>query len=115
MVISGIFLGTALLECADVAAGCDITADPITGDIPDCEGRVYGMKPSSLLAVMGLITGLMAAFTMPIIGAIIDHTDLRWKVGIVSAIALVAINAFQIFLIQDLWLLMAILQVRRII
>jgi MFS-type transporter involved in bile tolerance (Atg22 family) len=118
VVISGIFLGTALLYLADIAAGClppdeDIVADEtdqLTGT-DECDGRVYGMKPSSLLAVMGTITGLLAALTMPIIGAIIDYTDLRWKFGWYSGLALVVINAVQIALAQSTWLMMAILQV----
>jgi UMF1 family MFS transporter len=110
VVISGIFLGTALLHLADIAAGCDVTKDE-NGDVPDCNGKVLGMKPSSLLAVMGVITGLLAALTMPIIGAVVDHTNLRWTVGVVSAGFLVGINAIQIFLAEPNWLFMAILQV----
>jgi hypothetical protein len=91
---SGIFLGVALLRTAKISVGCEVSCegadcpeDPI--ELADCNEKVFGFKPSSLLAVMGMIVGLLAAITMPVIGAIVDHTSYRWKIGAVSGFLLV--------------------------
>ena len=110
MVISGIFLGVALLRTAKIAAGCVLLGDPDVED-PPCDGKVYGFKPSSLLAVMGTVVGLLAAISMPMIGAVVDHTNLRWKIGAVTAFLLVAINVVQTSISQSTWALVAFLQI----
>ncbi|GMH95027.1 hypothetical protein TrVE_jg5356 [Triparma verrucosa] len=110
MVISGIFLGVALLSAAKTAAGCQLN-DDLCGEDPECTGKVYGFKPSSLLSIMGMVVGLLAACTMPIFGAIVDHTNLRWKIGAISAFLLVAINVVQASISQSTWDLVAFLQI----
>ncbi|GMI13738.1 hypothetical protein TrLO_g2468 [Triparma laevis f. longispina] len=110
MVISGIFLGVALLSAAKQAAGCELN-DDLCGEDPECSGKVYGFKPSSLLSIMGMVVGLLAACTMPIFGAIVDHTNWRWKIGAISACLLVAINVVQSSISQSTWALVAFLQI----
>jgi hypothetical protein len=60
---------------------------------------------------MGMVVGLLAACTMPIFGAIVDHTNLRWKIGAVSAFLLVFINVIQTSISQSTWSLVAFLQI----
>eukprot|EP00520_Triparma_pacifica_P003848 CAMPEP_0118659814 /NCGR_PEP_ID=MMETSP0785-20121206/15320_1 /TAXON_ID=91992 /ORGANISM="Bolidomonas pacifica, Strain CCMP 1866" /LENGTH=480 /DNA_ID=CAMNT_0006552959 /DNA_START=90 /DNA_END=1532 /DNA_ORIENTATION=+ len=116
MVISGIFLGVALLRTAKISVGCDVSCegsdcpDPAP-ELGDCNEKVFGFKPSSLLAVMGMVVGILAAITMPVIGAIVDHTNYRWKIGAISALGLVLINFVQSFLSQSTWALVAFLQI----
>ena len=104
------------MRTAKISVGCDVSCegadcpeDPI--ELADCNEKVFGFKPSSLLAVMGMIVGLLAAITMPVIGAIVDHTSYRWKIGAVSGFLLVLINFFQSFLSQSTWAWVAFLQI----
>lgn len=60
---------------------------------------------------MGMVVGLLAACTMPIFGAIVDHTNWRWKIGAISAFLLVTINVVQSSISQSTWALVAFLQV----
>ena len=39
----------------------------------DCEGKVYGLRPSSIVSVLATVGGLVSAFGMPIAGAIVSH------------------------------------------
>lgn len=106
----------ALLRTAKISVGCEVSCegsdcpDPAP-ELADCNEKVFGFKPSSLLAVMGMIVGLMAAITMPVIGAIVDHTNWRWKIGAMSAFCLVLINFMQSFLTQSTWAWVAFLQI----
>lgn len=98
-----VFVSTALLHLAKEAAGCE----------PDdeCDGRVYGMRPSSLLTNIVTVVGIICALTMPLVGAIIDHTSLRRDVGrITSALFTVAI-LLQLILLRIAWFGAAIAQV----
>ena len=54
-----------MLKLAKEAAGC------VEGE---CLGRFYGMRPSSLLANIVMIVGLVSAVSMPLVGSMIDHT-----------------------------------------
>ena len=77
----------------------------------DDEGRVYGMKPSSLLTVIGVVSGLLSALMLPLFGAIVDHTSLRKEIG-QSSIAVVSIvKGIEIFVSPATWFAVSILQV----
>ena len=106
----GAFFGTALLRIAKESVGC--ATEPPEGEatIPPCEGRIQGIKPSSLLTTYTLIVGLVSASILPLLGAIIDYTNHRRLVGrIVSA--LFCISCFpQIFLNETNFIAMAYVQ-----
>lgn len=75
---AGVFVSVAVLRLANEEAGCPPDAD---GVFVACEGRVYGLRPSSVIAVLSTISGLVSAAFMPYAGAIVDHTPHRRLFG----------------------------------
>lgn len=102
VIMSNIFLSTALITLAEMELGCDEVGE-------EC-GKIYGFKPSSLISNIAVITGILSAFFMPIIGAITDYTNHRHTLGMVASILLVTIQAIQIGTVESTWFPMAILQ-----
>jgi MFS family permease len=76
----------------------------------DCDGKVYGLKPSSMVSVLGSIGGLVAAFTMPLAGSIVDATDKRHLFGGVCSAVFVVSNFAMVFITRDSWFYMMLLQ-----
>jgi len=62
----------------------------------DYSVEVYGMKPGALISNIAVIASVLAAFLMPIFGAVIDFTPHRRMVGVGTALILFAISAIQI-------------------
>jgi len=104
----GAFLSTALLTVAKDIAGCDTTPAA-----QECEGRIFGLRPSSLLTSYSVVIGVLATLFMPVIGAIIDYTPHRLLVGRVLASISCALTIPTIFISSNEWvfLLLAIVQV----
>lgn len=102
IVMSNIFLSTALLSLAQEDAGCDPEED--------CWNEIYGFRPSSLLTVMSTASGILSALLMPIIGAMIDYTPHRRNLGICTSCLITIIQTFQIYTVEKTWLLMSVLQ-----
>lgn len=102
--IAGIFIGESFLTLATRDAGCE-------GLEPDeCDTKVYGLNPSSILTLSGTVVGLAAAVTTPAIGAIMDYTTWRWPIGAGSAFAILFVNFLQIFTWGPTWFAMYLLQ-----
>lgn len=99
---AGAFVGTALLTLATVDAGCK--------QLATCENTIYGLRPSSLLTLTSVITGVVAAISMPVFGAIVDHTRHRKLVGSLSAFIIVAITGVQISISESNWLIILVLE-----
>eukprot|EP00527_Entomoneis_sp_CCMP2396_P003105 CAMPEP_0198136950 /NCGR_PEP_ID=MMETSP1443-20131203/491_1 /TAXON_ID=186043 /ORGANISM="Entomoneis sp., Strain CCMP2396" /LENGTH=550 /DNA_ID=CAMNT_0043798257 /DNA_START=114 /DNA_END=1766 /DNA_ORIENTATION=+ len=92
----GSYTGSAILRAAIREAGCF-----------DC--TTHGFKPSSLLTLMTSIVGVIAAILMPIVGAVVDHTAHRRMLGVVSGFLAVALIGAQIFITEDNWFGMLII------
>ena len=103
--MSNVFLSGALIYLAEQSAGCIDMEDGET-----CLEKVYGFRPSSLITIIGTISGLMSAFLLPIIGAVVDYTEHRRRLGAVSAFMLITIQVIQIGSMKQTWFFMAILQ-----
>ena len=101
--MSNVFLSRSLIELAmrQAEIGCD--EDDLT-----C--KVYGFKPSSLITLIGTVSGLIAAFLLPIAGAIVDYTKHRKLMGAIAATLLILVQATQIYTVENTWLIMAVLQ-----
>ena len=99
-IMSIIFLAASLINLAKRSVGCDII----------CDGKVYGFKPSSLLLITIALTGMLAAFFCPIVGAIIYYTKHCKSIGFIFAIFLMIIEAVQIGTVAATWFPMAKLQ-----
>ena len=108
-----VFVSTALLELAKEAAGCEI-ASPDNDDayvVPKCTEKIFGVRPTSLLTYIVMISGLASACLMPPAGSLIDHTPYRRAVGRASAACLALLILLQIFFLRYIWYLAAVLQV----
>lgn len=102
--ISHIYISTAFIYLATQSAGCNVN------DKSTCNAEVYGFKPSSLVAMIATASGILAAFFMPLIGAIIDYTPHRKTAGILSAVMIWLIQFAQIWTNSQTWFAMLILQ-----
>lgn len=111
--MSTLFLGPALLVLAKQAATLDCynEAENESACDGDDEGRVYGMKPTSLLTNIGILSGVLSTLMLPLFGAIIDHTPHRKSIGHGSAIILSIVKGIEIFVSQHTWFAVSILQV----
>lgn len=124
--LTTVFLGPALLELArsqalqesSEAAGQVYTSICSQDAIQDencwdeSSARVYGLfKPSSLLTNIAIVAGLASTVAIPIVGAVLDHTDYRHAFGAWTAYAMVIIKVIELALSQTTWLLVASLQV----
>lgn len=105
--VSSVFLSVALLQLAQEDAGCVDAAGEV---IADCDKRVYGMRPSSVLSTMTSVGFLTTAFFMPYAGAVVDHTSRRREFGGAMASAYALVNVAQIALFRRTWFAMAVLQ-----
>jgi MFS-type transporter involved in bile tolerance (Atg22 family) len=92
---------------ASKEAGC---INPETGKLAACNVRVYGFFPTTFITNIAAVAGVLAAFMLPVIGAIIDYTEHRQTVGRVVAFLIWAIQTTQIATIEKTWFHMAILQ-----
>ena len=95
---TGSFVGSAMIRFAAQAAGGPT-------------GTVYGMQASSVLTVASLIVGILAGVTMPLVGAIVDHTDHRKAMGSVSAFIIVLSLGLQLMLSEETWFAVFILEI----
>lgn len=112
---SGVFVNVAILRLANEAAGCLEDADgsfqvqktaripsgsrarpptnpfltlatppaPLPGQ--DCDLRLLGSRPSSIVAIIAAVVGLASAALAPYAGAVVDHTRHRRAFGAAMA------------------------------
>lgn len=108
--MSNIFLSTALIYLASESVGCvEEDSDGVMVIVEDCDERAYGVfRPSALITNVAVIAGFLSSTLMPLAGAIVDYTDYRWHVGVVSAIALIVLQACQIGTNSATWFYMSI-------
>lgn len=95
---TGSFLGSVMLRFAAMEAG--------GRDMP-----IYGVKASSLLTMSTVIIGIFAGVSMPIVGALVDHTDHRKSLGAISAAVTVVAVGLQVMIAQSTWFPCFILEV----
>jgi len=107
LVMSNVFLSTAFIYYASKEAGC---LDENDESIEDCNNKVHGFAPAALVTNIAVISGLLSAFLMPLIGAIVDYTRYRRITGIGTSILIILIQATQIVLFESTWYYMLILQ-----
>jgi MFS-type transporter involved in bile tolerance (Atg22 family) len=107
---TAVFVSSDLLRLAKEAAGC-YQYEEMAQQEEECQGRVYGMRPSSILADIVMVVGLLSAILMPLIGSIIDHTKYRRAVGSYSAAFMSIMILVQMLIMDDLWFGAAVLQI----
>jgi UMF1 family MFS transporter len=108
---SAAFLSTAVINLAKEAAGCE--TEPPSGEtlIPDCDKKIYGLKPSSMLTTYTLIVGVTSTAILPLMGAIIDYTPHRRLVGRVTSFLFTILILPQIFISEDTFFAVVIIQI----
>jgi len=105
--ISFMFLSLGVLQIANQQAGCPQNAN---GSYTNCGNKVYGMQPSSMLALMAVISGVSTSCFMPYAGTVVDFTDHRLGFGKINALLLTLTNFVQVFLFEQTWFAIIILQ-----
>ena len=108
---AGAFVGTALIDIATRKAGCAQEPPPGETLIPDCNERVYGIKPSSVLTTYTMVIGVGSTFLLPLLGAIVDYTPHRLLVGRVTSVLFVVLMIPQLLISYDTFVVTATLQV----
>jgi MFS-type transporter involved in bile tolerance (Atg22 family) len=109
ILMGSVFISTALLELAKEQAINDSGCDENDAYCSET-ARVHGFLPSSLLTNISTIAGIFSAITLPLIGAIIDHTNHRRMVGLYSALGMSLIKVIEIGISSNTWFFIAILQ-----
>jgi MFS-type transporter involved in bile tolerance (Atg22 family) len=79
-------------------------------EIPECEGRVLGIKPSSILTTYTMIVGISSSAILPLMGAIIDYTPWRLSCGQITSLLFILTSIPQIFLNEQNFRILAIIQ-----
>ncbi len=104
---AAVFLSTALINLAKRSVGCETEIPEGSNKVPECNEKVYGLKPSSILTTYGTVLGLIVSVSLPFVGAALDHTRYRKTVGQLSALiqillvfSLCFINAANFFIIM---------------
>ncbi|KAL7528481.1 hypothetical protein ACHAXR_002468 [Thalassiosira sp. AJA248-18] len=112
VVMSTLFLGPALLKLAEAAAksNCNEESEEYD-DCIDGGGRIYGMRPTSLLTNIGVFSGLLSGICTPLFGSLVDHTPHRKAIGQGSAILLSIVKGVEILVNQSTWFMVSVLQV----
>jgi len=109
VIASNFFLSTAFLELAKREAGC-IDEDDDDEEYSVCEKKVYGFKPASLILLIPTISGVMSAFLLPVVGAMIDYTPYRRTLFAIFSCILLSIQGAQVATMETTWFIMIILQ-----
>ncbi len=78
---------------------------------PECDERVYGLRPSSLLTSYATLVAVFIAVCLPVVGAIVDHTEHRKRFGQVTALIQLLLVLILSFISETNWIFMAIVQV----
>ena len=105
------FLASTLLRLAKEAAGCETEPPEGETQVPECDGRVYGIKPSSFLTTYTVVIGLTSAALMPLMGSLVDFTPHRRLFGRYVSVLYCLLMFPQIFISENTWFMVAILQV----
>lgn len=105
--MSNLFYGAALQHLAHEQARCIDEEGEI---VEDCENRVYGMKPSNIVANIAVISGLGSSIFLPVIGAMVDFTSYRRLLFRTVLCLIMTIQFIQVFTNGNNWFAFALLQ-----
>ena len=105
--MSNIFLATSFVYLAEEEAGC---LDEEGEVIDDCDGEAYGFQPATFVSNIAVISSVLAALFMPVIGAMVDYTKHRKTVGMVASALMILIHGIEIETVSKTWLPMVVLQ-----
>lgn len=99
----GAFLMPAILVLARENAGCD-------PDDRDCSNdTTYGIKPGSVLTTTQTVVSVLASPLLPLMGAIVDYTPHRLRIGRILSTSFCAFLFPLIFISSTTWFALSIL------
>jgi len=98
LIMSYASLSVAILVLAEESVGCEDLDDD-----EECNEKIWGVKPSSIITLFNGVSGLISAFLMPLSGAIVDYSPYRRAVGYWTAMSIVLINGIQICIGSETW------------
>jgi len=112
LLLSNVFLSASFITLAKNHAGCMQKDENGNFSVIDevCDKKVYGFKPSSFITNIAAIAGVLVAFLLPFIGAIVDYTRYRKLIGCIAAALVISIQTIQIGTVEATWFFMTILQ-----
>jgi len=87
----------------ELQAGCEVVPPEGETEIPECHGTVYGIKPSSLVTTLVSFLSIAVAFLTPAMGAVIDYTHHRQRIGRTLAAIYCCLLFPLIFLSEATW------------
>ncbi len=67
------------LTLAKIEAGCELD-NSSENEYTECEGKVHGFKPSSLISISATVSGILSCFLLPFLGAVVDYTRRRYRI-----------------------------------
>ena len=88
---------------AKLEAGCQVELEEGQTELPECNETVYGLKPSSLITTLVSVLSLLVAIMTPLMGAIIDYTHHRRRIGRILAFLYVCLIIPHIFMNESTW------------
>jgi len=106
-----VYFSVALVQLATQAAGCETEPPEGETEIPPCDKRILGLKPSSMLSIYILVLGISISTCLPIIGALLDSSKYRRGFGRAVSMALTTITFGQSFVSKENWIIMLVLQI----
>ena len=112
-IMGGVFLSAAMIKLANHSVGC-LYGDEIDDIIEDdykCKKSLWGLfNPNSIYLVVTLVASVLCSIFCPIVGSIIDHTNLRKQVGFITLSLVTIITFINIMISKDTLLAVTILQ-----
>ena len=108
-IASAVFVGTALLTLAKQAAGCETEIPEGETSLPECTGKVYGIRPSSILTTYSTVVGIVSSALLPLVGSFIDHSRYRLQAGRYTALFVCVLLVPLIFVSEETWFGLAII------
>jgi len=108
-IASAVFVGTALLNLAKEAAGCETEIPEGETSLPECTGRIYGIRPSSILTTYSTVVGIISSALLPLVGSFIDHSRYRLQAGTYTALFVCVLLVPLIFVSEETWFGLAII------
>lgn len=99
----GTFVVPALIHFARLEAGCAVEIPEGETELPECNEKAYGLKPSSMVTTMTSVLSLVVALLTPLMGAFVDYTNHRRRFGRILSFCYVSAVLPLCFISESTW------------
>jgi MFS-type transporter involved in bile tolerance (Atg22 family) len=93
----------ALMYFAKLEAGCEVELPDGANELPECNETIYGLKPSSMITSMASVLSLCMALLTPLMGALVDYSNHRRRIGRCVAFFIACTALPQLFISEHTW------------